>query len=82
MLVDRGDDVLPLSLTFRRWSSEPPRAAAYATLCAVSSAQQGGTVGYLAGALALAFVLFGWPMWPVGWILVTLFLAADLALET
>lgn len=39
-------------------------------------------VGYLAGAIAIAFVVFGWALWPLGWILITVLLAADFFLET
>jgi hypothetical protein len=50
-------------------------------LCAANSAK-GATVGYLAGFIAIAFVVFGWPYWPVGWILIAALLAADFVLET
>jgi hypothetical protein len=43
---------------------------------------KGATVGYLAGFIAIAFVVFGWPYWPVGWILIAALLAADFVLET
>lgn len=39
-------------------------------------------MGYIAGLLAIAFVVFGWPLWPIGWVLIVAFLAADLVLET
>jgi hypothetical protein len=39
-------------------------------------------VAYLAGALTLAFVVFGWPLWPFGIILIFGLLAADIAIET
>ena len=38
-------------------------------------------MAYIAGAIALAFVVFAWPLWPIGWPLIVLFLAADFALE-
>ena len=41
----------------------------------------GIVVAYIAGAVALAFVVFGWPLWPIGWPLIIGFLAADFALE-
>ena len=39
-------------------------------------------MGYLAGLIAIAFVVFGWPYWPVGWILIGVLLLADFVLET
>lgn len=39
-------------------------------------------MAYIAGGIAVAFVVFGWPLWPIGWPLIALFLAADLVLET
>ena len=43
-------------------------------------------MGYLAGAIALAYVVFGWSfnvgLIPVGWIIVALLLAADFLLES
>lgn len=47
-----------------------------------TSTGKGDTVGYLAGLIAIAFVVFGWPYWPVGWILIGLLLLADFILET
>ena len=40
------------------------------------------TVGYLAGLIAIAFVVFGWPYWPVGWVLIAALLISDFVLET
>lgn len=39
-------------------------------------------MGYLAGLIAIAFVVFGWAYWPIGWILIGLLLLADFVLET
>ena len=39
-------------------------------------------MGYLAGLIAIAFVVFGWPYVPVGWILIAGLLLADFILET
>ena len=39
-------------------------------------------MGYLAGFIAIAFIVFGWPYWPVGWLLIAALLAADFVLET
>jgi hypothetical protein len=44
--------------------------------------RQGDTVGYLAGLIAIAFVVFGWGFWPVGWVLIGALLLADFVLET
>ena len=40
------------------------------------------SVGYLAGLIAVAFVVFGWAYWPIGWILIAGLLIADFVLET
>ena len=39
-------------------------------------------MGYLAGFVAIMFVVFGWPLWPIGWVLIAGLLAADLVIET
>ena len=39
-------------------------------------------VGYLAGVVAIAFVVFGWAYWPIAWILLAALLLADFILET
>jgi hypothetical protein len=39
-------------------------------------------VAYVAGVLTLAFIVFGWPIWPFGVVLIVLLLAADIAIET
>jgi hypothetical protein len=39
-------------------------------------------VGLLAGVVAIAFIVFGWPLWPIGVTLIGLLLIADFALET
>ena len=39
-------------------------------------------MGYLAGMIAIAFVVFGWAYWPVGWLLIGALLLADFVLET
>jgi hypothetical protein len=39
-------------------------------------------VGYLAGIVAIAFVVFGWQLWPWGFPIITLLLAADFVLDT
>jgi hypothetical protein len=39
-------------------------------------------VGYLAGFIAIACVVFGWAYWPVAWILIAALLLADFILET
>ncbi len=36
----------------------------------------------MAGGTAIAFIVFGWPLWPLGWTLILLFLLADFALES
>ena len=38
-------------------------------------------MGYLAGLIAVAFIVFGWPYWPIGWPLIALLLLADFFLE-
>lgn len=48
----------------------------------MSSSREDLDVAYIAGAVALAFIIFGWPLWPIGWPIITLFLAADFALES
>ena len=40
------------------------------------------TVGYLAGMIAISFIVFGWQLWPIGWVLITALLIADFALDT
>jgi hypothetical protein len=40
------------------------------------------SVGYLAGLIAIAIIVFGWPYWPIGWIAIALLLLADFVLET
>ena len=40
------------------------------------------SVGLLAGVVAIAFIVFGWPLWPIGVTLIGLLLIADFALET
>ena len=42
----------------------------------------GASVAYLAGVLAIAFIVFGWPLWPVGFPLIALCLAADFVIES
>ena len=39
-------------------------------------------MGYLAGLIAIAIVVFGWPYWPVGWIVIGGLLLADFVIET
>lgn len=39
-------------------------------------------MGYLAGVIAIAIIVFGWPYWPIGWIAIAILLAADFVLET
>ena len=39
-------------------------------------------MAYLAGGLTLAFVVFGWPLWPIGWPIVAALLVADFVLDT
>lgn len=39
-------------------------------------------MGYLAGVIAIAIVVFGWAYWPWGWAVIALLLVADFILET
>lgn len=56
-------------------------------LCSASARSRGGaqrrsSVGLLAGVVAIAIIVFGWPLWPIGVVLIGLLLIADFALET
>lgn len=63
-------------------SREVPRRNRYSDACSAASLVVGVPVGYIAGLVAIAIIVFGWPYWPIGWIVIAVLLAADFVLET